>query len=322
MRSHQPRRIRLGLVATGLAIALSVLAGNAAGASTVPATPSSASVNVGTGPAPAIDSAAIAVCAKVANKAGFSYAHTVNTSQGPVRKIVLAIAIAMAESSCNPNAVGVNPDGCRDRGLWQIDDCAHPNVSDTCAFQVQCNADAAWNISNQGSDWTPWSTYNSGAWVQYLVAARDAISGFTYMLKNQGANDCLDAKASDVGNGGAIIQWACNSSDRFQQWRVVVGANGDNPVLQNVGAGTCVKVKPNTVPNGGAIIQWACDPTDPNQRWTIHGSGQLNTNGDANADIANVGAGTCLDAKASDPGNGGAIIQWTCNGSDHFQQWN
>src|SRR5262249_5200998 len=77
-----------------------------------------------------------------------------------------------------------------------------------------------------------------------------------------------------------------------------------------------------TVPNGGAIIQCACDPTDPNQRWTIHGSGQLNTNGDANADIANVGAGTCLDAKASDPGNGGAIIQWTCNGSDHFQQWN
>jgi hypothetical protein len=40
------------------------------------------------------------------------------------------------------------------------------------------------------------------------------------------------------------------------------------------------------------------------------------------AGFANVGSGTCLDAQASDVGNGVAIIQWTCDGTDHFQEWN
>jgi len=317
MRSPQSRTraLRLATVlVTVLAAALAVSAGAGVAAAAVSAPPTAAAV---------VPAAAISACAKVADKAGFSFAHMVNTSQGPVREIVLAIAVAMAESSCNPGAVYTNPGGCRDRGLWQIDDCAHPNVSDACAFQVQCNADAAWLISNKGGNWAPWSTYQNGAWTNYLSAARSAISGFTFTLKSGGAGTCLDAKASDIRNGGAVIQWACDSGDNFQQWRVVVGANGDNPVLQNVGAGTCLDARASDVRNGGAVIQWACDATgDPYQRWTVRGSGQLNTNGDANAGLANVGAGTCLDAKASDVRNGGAIIQWACGGSDHFQWWN
>jgi hypothetical protein len=86
-----------------------------------------------------------------------------------------------------------------------------------------CNADAAWNISNQGSDWTPWSTYDNGAWAAYLPAARNAISGFTFMLENKGAGTCLDAQTSDVGDGGAIIQWTCDGTDHFQEW------NGHRP---------------------------------------------------------------------------------------------
>jgi hypothetical protein len=311
---------------TALAVALTVLVGAtpAAASDAPPPASSPASVNPGTGTAPdAIAATAISVCAKVADKAGFSFADMVSTSQGPVRQIVLAIAVAMAESSCNPSAVYTNPNGCRDRGLWQIDSCAHPNVSDACAFQIQCNANAAWLISNKGTYWAPWATYQNGAWTNYLSAARGAISGFVFMLENRGAGTCLDARASDVRNGGAIIQWACNSSDSYQQWRVVVGADGYNPVLQNVGAGTCLDAKASDVGNGGAIIQWACNATgDAYQRWRVRGSGQLNTNGNANAGLENVGSNTCLDAKASDVRNGGAIIQWTCNSSDQYQWWN
>jgi hypothetical protein len=249
-------------------------------------------------------------------------APTVNTSQGPVRQIVLAVAVAMAESSCNPNAVYTNPGGCRDRGLWQIDDCYHPDVNDACAFQVQCNAAGAWKISSKGGNWSPWSTYQNGAWVNYLGAARSAVTGFTFMLKNRGAGTCLDARSSDVRNGGAVTQWACNSADNYQQWRVIA-ANGDNPVLQNVGAGTCLDANGSDAGNGGAIIQWACDSTgDAHQRWWVRGSGQLNTNGNANAGLTNSGTGTCLDARSSDVGNGGAIIQWACNGNDQYQWWN
>jgi len=39
----------------------------------------------------------------------------------------------------------------------------------------------------------------------------------------------VDARSSDVRNGGAITQWACDSADNYQQWRVIA-VNGDNHV--------------------------------------------------------------------------------------------
>ncbi len=305
-----------------LAFALVSPAGVTAAAAQ-PSQQAPASLGPGLGVAPS-DTAVVAaatVCAKVAYKAGFSYTIEVSTSQGPVRQIVVAVAVGMAESGCNPSATGQNP-GSVDRGLWQINSYYHSEVSDACAYQAQCNANAAWNISSKGTDWTPWSTYNNGAWAQYLSTARDAVSGFTITLKNRGAGTCLDAIASDVRNGGRIAQWACDSSDAYQQW-TVVAVNDYNPVLRNVGAHTCLDAKASDVRSGGAIIQWACDTTgDAYQRWWVKGSGQYNTNGNANAGLENAGALDCLDARASDVGSGGAIIQWACDSSDSYQWWN
>lgn len=315
------RRYALRLLVVALGAALTVPVGAAAAAATSGPVP--ATLNPGTGtPAVMIPAAAVDTCAKVAAKAGFSYTANVSTSAGNVREIVIAVAVAMAESSCNPNATNQNP-GSTDRGLWQINNVYHSEVSDTCAFQVQCNADAAWNISNHGSNWTPWATYNSGAWKTYLTTARDAISGFSFQLKDKNAGTCLDAIASDVGNGGNIEQWTCNSSDSYQQWQVVVGANNLNPVLKNVGSGTCLDADGSNVGNGGKIFQWACNSTgDAYQRWSFAGSGEMNTNGNANARVANAGAGTCLDVDSQSVGQAGKIFQWACNGSDGFQLWN
>ena len=284
-----------------------------------------ASLNAGAGTAATMApaaSAAAALCAKVAAKAGFSYTANVSTAVGNVRQIVVAVAVAMAESSCNPSATGQNP-GSIDRGLWQINNVYHPEVSDACAYQSQCNADAAWNISNHGGNWSPWSTYNSGVWENYLDTARSAITGFSFQLKNRGAGTCLDAISSDVRNGGRIAQWPCNGSDSYQQWRVVVGANNYNPVLQNVGTGTCLDAISSDVRNGGKIAQWACNTTgDSYQRWWFAGSGQLNANGNANVGLHNAGSGTCLDADAADVGQNGTLFQWACSGSDLYQLWN
>src|SRR5215469_18063594 len=57
---------------------------------------------------------------------------------------VTATAVALAESGGNPAALGQNPDGSRDRGLWQVNDRAHPDVADACAFDPSCNAQAAY----------------------------------------------------------------------------------------------------------------------------------------------------------------------------------
>ena len=47
---------------------------------------------------------------------------------------VLAVAVATCESGLNPNATNINTDGSADRGLYQINNRYHPEVSDQQAF--------------------------------------------------------------------------------------------------------------------------------------------------------------------------------------------
>jgi hypothetical protein len=77
----------------------------------------------------------------------------------------LAAAVAMAESSGNPFAVG---DGGTSFGLWQIHAPSHPEFDTTQLMGATYNAHAALLISKSGTDWTPWSTYNSGAYRQFM----------------------------------------------------------------------------------------------------------------------------------------------------------
>jgi hypothetical protein len=76
-----------------------------------------------------------------------------------------AIAVALAESGGNTHAVGTNSDTwrSRDRGLWQINDHWHKEVSDAAAFNPSTAAAAAYRISAHGTDWHQWSTWHSGA---------------------------------------------------------------------------------------------------------------------------------------------------------------
>lgn len=53
-------------------------------------------------------------------------------------------------------------------GIWQIFGQAHPSVSLGCAQDPNCASDAARQISNNWTNWSPWSTFNSGAYKQFL----------------------------------------------------------------------------------------------------------------------------------------------------------
>lgn len=65
----------------------------------------------------------------------------------------LAVAVAKCESSLNPAAVHTNTDGTRDRGLFQINEKYHPEVTADQAFDAEfstrwfCKAFKAGNIS-------------------------------------------------------------------------------------------------------------------------------------------------------------------------------
>jgi lysozyme-like protein len=127
-------------------------------------------------PAPALaaadtsSSAAADLCAKVASRAGFSGS-----------RLVTAVAVGMAESSCRPEAYLSNgptkgcPNGSVDRGLWQINSCWHPSVSKSCAYDAQCNANAAYRISSGGANWRPWVAYTNGRHKAHLAQAKAAV---------------------------------------------------------------------------------------------------------------------------------------------------
>jgi hypothetical protein len=141
---------------------------------------------------------------------------------------------------------------------------------------------------------------------------------------------CLDADAGQVYDGGAIIQWGCNSSDLYQQWKlsdpIADSPYGPLQLIYNTGAlvyddaSDCLDADAQQVYDGGAIIQWGCNGSDDYQYWiaTVTPDGiQLENYG---ALVYNDAA-DCLDADAGQVYDGGAIIQWGCNSSDPYQLW-
>jgi murein DD-endopeptidase MepM/ murein hydrolase activator NlpD len=111
-----------------------------------------------------------------ASQAGF-------TGQG----LNIIVAIAQAESGLNTAARGVNSDGSIDRGIVQINSKWHAEYSDACAYEPSCAMRAAYQISNKGTNFTPWSTYTSGAYKQFLSGGTSAASGkqwYDYPITN------------------------------------------------------------------------------------------------------------------------------------------
>lgn len=88
----------------------------------------------------------------------------------------LAAAVAMAESGGNPCAQGdpnigssgylcTGPNGTsRSMGLFQVDLDYNPQFDGASLLNPTYNAQAAYEISSQGTNWNPWTTYRTGAY--------------------------------------------------------------------------------------------------------------------------------------------------------------
>lgn len=72
----------------------------------------------------------------------------------------MAAEIATAESSGQQNSTNHNTNGTVDRGYFQI----NSTWGALSTYDPAGNARAAIQISHNGSDWTPWMTYDSGAY--------------------------------------------------------------------------------------------------------------------------------------------------------------
>ena len=82
----------------------------------------------------------------------------------------IAVAIALAESSGNPNALGdlnITPGG--SVGLWQVNLKFHPEYTTDQLRDPQTNANAAFAVYQEaGNSFTPWSTFKNGAYLAHL----------------------------------------------------------------------------------------------------------------------------------------------------------
>ncbi|MFH8473704.1 hypothetical protein [Streptomyces sp. NPDC018000] len=187
-----------------------------------------AGVIVGASPAYAAPSD---LCAEVGYNAGFR-------GDG----LVTAIAVALAESSCNPSATNVqnNTPPSRDRGLWQINDYWHPEVNDACAYDAQCNANAAFTISSGGTNWQPWSTYNAGLHWQHMDEAQAAVDRLGHHEPGPGplvypaeSGRVVSARSADgrleafaAGADGVHHAWQTSVNGNWSDWEPLGGPGG------------------------------------------------------------------------------------------------
>lgn len=112
--------------------------------------------------------------------------------------IQTAVAISLAESGGKVNALHYNSStDSYDIGLWQINDVAHStydrNLLYTSPSYNASKAQAVYAVSNV---WTPWTTYNSGAYNKYMSRAATALQNApTGVLTG---SKCSDFTASDT----------------------------------------------------------------------------------------------------------------------------
>ena len=68
-----------------------------------------------------------------------------------------AVKIAYLESGFKVNSKHINSTNSIDRGIFQLNNRWHPEVSDECAYNLQCNVSEAIRIARD-SGWQQWST--------------------------------------------------------------------------------------------------------------------------------------------------------------------
>lgn len=80
----------------------------------------------------------------------------------------LAAAVAMAESGGKTGIVIPEPHGGPSFGLWQIHQSDHPQYTPGGLLDPAYNARAAFEISQRGTVWTQWATFNNGLHLRWM----------------------------------------------------------------------------------------------------------------------------------------------------------
>lgn len=118
--------------------------------------------------------------------------------------------IAYAESSGNDQAINYSDPG-GSYGLTQINGAAHgPTAANTLGNPLEA-FQQAFQISNGGTNFTPWSTYNSGAYLPY--ASQLGLSGSS---SSSPLGGILGGTSGGSGSGGLAGTTATGQTTQSQ----------------------------------------------------------------------------------------------------------
>ena len=88
----------------------------------------------------------------------------------------IAVAVAIAESSGHIDATNTNTNGSVDYGIWQINSVHADLFNQYPQWWSVENADMAHAVyAAAGNKFSPWTTYNSGAYQLYMTRAKAAV---------------------------------------------------------------------------------------------------------------------------------------------------
>jgi hypothetical protein len=94
-----------------------------------------------------------------------TYARNAGFTGKPLATI---LAIAQAESSLDTHSINRNSDGSLDRGILQINNRWHAEVTDNCAFDPACSFAQGYRISQQGTNFNQWATFTEGKYLKFM----------------------------------------------------------------------------------------------------------------------------------------------------------
>jgi hypothetical protein len=225
--------------------------------------------------------------------------------------LTTAVAVALAESGCDPSACFNDTTGkpCTepgpkadsvDRGAWQLNSRSWRNVPNACAFTGPCAARVAYQqVSAYGTYFALWSTYDADLYARYLAAAQQAVTALSAGTVTSGLiGSCLAHPVDRAG--GRVRLENCGTGSAAEIWL-------RHGTALKTRRGLCMAVR-NRRP-GAEVLLLRCDGRVW-QQWHKHADGSL----------YNPGAHSCLDDPGGSIQSGLEIDELPCDGQRN-QVW-
>lgn len=150
-------------------------------------------------------------------------------------------AQAQSDNYFQPGANPDYPQGGREEsyGPWQIHLLAHPDVTKSCAMDLQCSTAAAYKISNGGTNYNPWSTFTNGAYKTALADIEKTLAlPSTSTSSPSASGSSPDAGPSDGASAGSAPAEPCNLSSQQKGSAISLAGGGLNyqEIADRIGA--------------------------------------------------------------------------------------